>query len=133
MNTGGKYDTRAFKKSVGLNGVGTKAVNALSSNFIVASTRDGKTKSAEFKLGVLSDEKLDDTEEKNGTFVKFKPDQSIFKNYRYRLEYVEKMIKFYVYLNPGLTIRLNGNKFKSEFGLKDLIEDQSNVQDFLYQ
>jgi len=132
MNTGGKYDTRAFKKSVGLNGVGTKAVNALSSNFIVASTRDGKTKSAEFKLGVLFDEKLDDTEDKNGTFVKFKPDQSIFKNYRYRIEYVEKMIKFYVYLNPGLTIKLNGNKFKSEFGLKDLIEDQSNVQDFLY-
>ncbi len=132
MNTGGKYDTRAFKKSVGLNGVGTKAVNALSSNFIVASTRDGKTKSAEFKLGILSDEKLDNTEDKNGTFVKFKPDQSIFKNYRYRIEYVEKMIKFYVYLNPGLTIKLNGNKFKSEFGLKDLIEDQSNVQDFLY-
>ena len=132
MNTGGKYDTRAFKKSVGLNGVGTKAVNALSSNFIVASTRDGKTKSAEFNLGVLSDEKLDNTEDKNGTFVKFKPDQSIFKNYRYRIEYVEKMIKFYVYLNPGLTIKLNGNKFKSEFGLKDLIEDQSNVQDFLY-
>ena len=132
MNTGGKYDTRAFKKSVGLNGVGTKAVNALSSNFIVASTRDGKTKSAEFKLGVLSDEKLDDSEDKNGTYVKFKPDQSIFKNYRYRIEYVEKMIKFYVYLNPGLTIKLNGNKFKSEFGLKDLIEDQSNVHDFLY-
>ena len=132
MNTGGKYDTRAFKKSVGLNGVGTKAVNALSSNFIVASTRDGKTKSAEFKLGVLTDEKLDNTEDKNGTYVEFTPDQSIFKNYRYRIEYVEKMIKFYVYLNPGLTIKLNGNKFKSEFGLKDLIEDQSNVQDFLY-
>ena len=132
MNTGGKYDTRAFKKSVGLNGVGTKAVNALSSNFIVASTRDGKTKSAEFKLGVLSDEKLYNTKDKNGTFVKFKPDQSIFKNFRYRIEYVEKMIKFYVYLNPGLTIKLNGNKFKSEFGLKDLIEDQSNVLDFLY-
>ena len=132
MNTGGKYDTRAFKKSVGLNGVGTKAVNALSSNFIVASTRDGKTKSAEFKLGVLSDEKLDNTEDKNGTYVEFTPDQSIFKNYRYRIEYVEKMIKFYVYLNPGLTIKLNGNKFKSESGLKDLIEDQSNVQDFLY-
>ena len=132
MNTGGKYDTRAFKKSVGLNGVGTKAVNALSSNFIVTSTRDGKTKSAEFKLGVLTDENLDDSEDKNGTYVKFKPDQSIFKNYRYRIEYVEKMIKFYVYLNPGLTIKLNGNKFKSEFGLKDLIEDQSNVHDFLY-
>ncbi|MFL2634016.1 MAG: DNA topoisomerase IV subunit B [Candidatus Marisimplicoccus sp.] len=132
MNTGGKYDTRAFKKSVGLNGVGTKAVNALSSNFVVASTRDGKTKSAEFKLGVLSNENLDDTEDKNGTFVEFTPDESIFKNYRYRIEYVEKMIKFYVYLNPGLTVKLNGNKFKSEFGLKDLIEDQSNVQDFLY-
>ena len=132
MNTGGKYDTRAFKKSVGLNGVGTKAVNALSSNFVVASTRDGKTKSAEFKLGVLSNENLDDTEDKNGTYVEFTPDESIFKNYRYRIEYVEKMIKFYVYLNPGLTIKLNGNKFKSEFGLKDLIEDQSNVQDFLY-
>ena len=132
MNTGGKYDTRAFKKSVGLNGVGTKAVNALSSNFVVASTRDGKTKSAEFKLGVLSNESLDDTEDKNGTYVEFTPDESIFKNYRYRIEYVEKMIKFYVYLNPGLTVKLNGNKFKSEFGLKDLIEDQSNVQDFLY-
>ena len=132
MNTGGKYDTRAFKKSVGLNGVGTKAVNALSSNFIVTSTRDGKTKSAEFKLGVLTDEKLDDSEDKNGTYVKFKPDQSIFKNYRYRIEYVEKMIKFYVFLNPGLTIKLNGNKFKSEFGLKDLIEDQSNIHEFLY-
>ena len=132
MNTGGKYDTRAFKKSVGLNGVGTKAVNALSSNFVVASTRDGKTKSAEFKLGILSNENLDDTEDKNGTFVEFTPDESIFKNYRYRIEYVEKMIKFYVYLNPGLTVKLNGNKFKSEFGLKDLIEDQSNVQDFLY-
>ena len=132
MNTGGKYDTRAFKKSVGLNGVGTKAVNALSSRFTVESTRDGKTKSAEFKLGVLSDEKLYNTEDKNGTYVEFTPDESIFKNYRYRIEYVEKMIKFYVYLNPGLTIKLNGNKFKSEFGLKDLIEDQSNVQDFLY-
>ena len=132
MNTGGKYDTRAFKKSVGLNGVGTKAVNALSSNFVVASTRDGKTKSAEFKLGILSNENLNDTEDKNGTYVEFTPDESIFKNYRYRIEYVEKMIKFYVYLNPGLTVKLNGNKFKSEFGLKDLIEDQSNVQDFLY-
>ncbi|OUX22004.1 MAG: DNA topoisomerase IV [Euryarchaeota archaeon TMED255] len=132
MNTGGKYDTRAFKKSVGLNGVGTKAVNALSSSFLVSSTRDGKTKSAKFELGILSNEDLNQGEGKNGTYVEFKPDQSIFKNYKYRLEYVEKMIKFYVYLNPGLTIKLNGNKFKSESGLKDLIEDQSNVQDFLY-
>ena len=132
MNTGGKYDTRAFKKSVGLNGVGTKAVNALSSSFLVSSTRDGKTKSANFELGVLTNEDLDQSEAKNGTYVEFKPDQSIFKNYKYRLEYVEKMIKFYVYLNPGLTIKLNGNKFKSESGLKDLIKEQSNVQDFLY-
>ena len=132
MNTGGKYDTRAFKKSVGLNGVGTKAVNALSSSFIVSSTRDGKTKSADFQIGVLKNETLNKSDEKNGTYVEFKPDHTIFKNYKYRLEYVEKRIKFYVYLNPGLTIKLNGNKFRSEFGLKDLIEDQSNVQDFLY-
>ena len=132
MNTGGKYDTRACKKSVGLNGVGTKAVNALSSSFIVSSTREGKTKSANFELGILTNEDLNNSDEKNGTYVEFKPDQSIFKNYKYRLEYVEKMIKFYVYLNPGLTIKLNGNKFKSDSGLKDLIEDQSNSQDFLY-
>jgi len=132
MNTGGKYDTRAFKKSVGLNGVGTKAVNALSSSFIVSSTRDGKTKLADFQIGILKNETLNKSDEKNGTYVEFKPDPTIFKNYKYRLEYVEKMIKFYVYLNPGLTIKLNGNKFRSEFGLKDLIEDQSNVQDFLY-
>ena len=132
MNTGGKYDSRAFKKSVGLNGVGTKAVNALSSSFIVSSTREGKTKSANFELGILTNEDLNNSDEKNGTYVEFKPDQSIFKNYKYRLEYVEKMIKFYVYLNPGLTIKLNGNKFKSDSGLKDLIEDQSNSQDFLY-
>ena len=132
MNTGGKYDTRAFKKSVGLNGVGTKAVNALSSSFIVSSTREGKTKSVNFELGILTNEDLNSSDEKNGTYVEFKPDQSIFKNYKYRLEYVEKMIKFYVYLNPGLTIKLNGNKFKSDSGLKDLIEDQSNSLDFLY-
>ena len=132
MNTGGKYDTRAFKKSVGLNGVGTKAVNALSSSFIVSSTRDGKTKLADFQIGILKNETLNKSDEKNGTYVEFKPDHTIFKNYKYRLEYVEKMIKFYVYLNPGLTIKLNGNKFRSEFGLKDLIEDQSNVQDFSY-
>ena len=132
MNTGGKYDTRAFKKSVGLNGVGTKAVNALSSSFKVLSTRDGKTKSADFELGVLVNEEMNSSEDKNGTYVEFSPDKTIFKNYRYRLEYVEKMIKFYVYLNPGLTIKLNGIKFISEYGLKDLIEDQSNVEDFLY-
>ena len=132
MNTGGKYDTRAFKKSVGLNGVGTKAVNALSSSFKVLSIRDGKSKSADFELGVLVNEEMNNSEDKNGTYVEFSPDKSIFKNFRYRLEYVEKMIKFYVYLNPGLTIKLNGVKFVSDSGLKDLIEDQSNTQDFLY-
>jgi len=132
MNTGGKYDTRAFKKSVGLNGVGTKAVNALSSSFKVLSIRDGKSKSADFELGVLVNEEMNNSEDKNGTYVEFSPDKSIFKNYRYRLEYVEKMIKFYVYLNPGLSIKLNGVKFVSDSGLKDLIEDQSNTQDFLY-
>ena len=132
MNTGGKYDTRAFKKSVGLNGVGTKAVNALSSSFKVLSIRDGKSKSADFELGVLVNEKMNKSEDKNGTYVEFSPDKSIFKNYRYRLEYVEKMIKFYVYLNPGLTVKLNGVRFISDSGLKDLIEDQSNTQDFLY-
>ena len=99
---------------------------------LFSSTREGKTKSANFELGILTNEDLNNSDEKNGTYVEFKPDQSIFKNYKYRLEYVEKMIKFYVYLNPGLTIKLNGNKFKSDSGLKDLIEDQSNSQDFLY-
>ena len=132
MNTGGKYDTRAFKKSVGLNGVGTKAVNALSSSFKVLSIRDGKCKSANFELGVLVNEEMNNSDDKNGTYVEFSPDKSIFKNFRYRLEYVEKMIKFYVYLNPGLTVKLNGVKFISNSGLKDLIEDQSNIQDFLY-
>ena len=132
MNTGGKYDTRAFKKSVGLNGVGTKAVNALSSSFKVLSIRDGKCKSADFELGVLVNEEMNNSDDKNGTYVEFSPDKSIFKNFRYRLEYVEKMIKFYVYLNPGLTVKLNGVKFISNSGLKDLIEDQSNIQDFLY-
>ena len=132
MNTGGKYDTRAFKKSVGLNGVGTKAVNALSSSFKVFSNRDGKSKSAKFEVGVLVNEDLKSSDEKNGTYVEFSPDKTIFKNFKYRLEYVEKMIKFYVYLNPGLTIKLNGEKFHSNEGLKDLLEDQSNSQDFLY-
>ena len=132
MNTGGKYDTRAFKKSVGLNGVGTKAVNALSSKFNVSSTRDGKTKNAEFELGFLKNENLNSSDQKNGTFVVFSPDESIFKNYKYRIEYVEKMIKYYVFLNPGLTIVINDKKYFSDNGLKDLLEDQTNINDFLY-
>ena len=133
MNTGGKYDTRAFKKSVGLNGVGTKAVNALSSYFRVESNRDGQSKSAEFERGELKEEEfLKETSRKRGTKVSFIPDDQIFKKYRYRSEYVERMLRNYVYLNPGLTIVFNGEKFYSENGLKDLLEDYNNTEDFLY-
>lgn len=133
MNTGGKYDTRAFKKSVGLNGVGTKAVNALSAFFKVESTRDGKSKSAEFEIGELKNEELlEETARRRGTKVTFIPDESIFKKYKYRNEYIERMVKNYVYLNPGLTIVFNGEKFHSENGLKDLLEDNNNAEDMLY-
>ena len=133
MNTGGKYDSRAFKKSVGLNGVGTKAVNALSTYFRVESNRDGKSASAEFELGVLTNQELlDDTTRRKGTKVSFIPDSSIFKNYKFRSEYVARMLKNYVYLNPGLTISFNGEKFFSENGLKDLLEDNSKSDDRLY-
>lgn len=133
MNTGGKYDTRAFKKSVGLNGVGTKAVNALSSHFTVESVRDNKMKSAEFKLGeLINDPDIEESTRRKGTKVTFIPDNSIFKNYKYRTEYVAKMLKNYVYLNPGLTIDFNGEKFHSENGLKDLLEDTMSQEDMLY-
>ncbi|GGG44412.1 DNA topoisomerase (ATP-hydrolyzing) [Croceivirga lutea] len=132
MNTGGKYDTRAFKKSVGLNGVGTKAVNALSTFFKVESTRDGQTKSAEFEAGNLVAEDLAESTKRKGTKVIFVPDAGIFKKYKYRNEYVERMLKNYVYLNPGLTIVFNGEKFHSKNGLKDLLEDNNNQEDFLY-
>ena len=133
MNTGGKYDTKAFKKSVGLNGVGTKAVNALSTYFRVESTRDGKSASAEFELGELKDQEfLEDTSRRKGTKVTFIPDSSIFKNYKYRNEYVAKMLKNYVYLNPGLTIVFNGEKYYSENGLKDLLSENIKESDLLY-
>ncbi|WP_127136611.1 DNA topoisomerase IV subunit B [Flagellimonas oceanensis] len=133
MNTGGKYDTRAFKKSVGLNGVGTKAVNALSTYFRVESNRDGQSKSAEFETGnLVNEELLEESSRRKGTKVSFTPDESIFKKYKYRNEYVERMLKNYVYLNPGLTIVFNGEKFHSENGLKDLLEDNNNNEDFLY-
>ena len=133
MNTGGKYDSRAFKKSVGLNGVGTKAVNALSNYFRVESTRDGKSASAEFELGVLTNhELLEGTSRRKGTKVSFVPDPEIFKNYKYRNEYVARMLKNYVYLNPGLSIIFNGEKFFSENGLKDLLEDNTKTEDRLY-
>ncbi|WP_350288626.1 DNA topoisomerase IV subunit B [uncultured Croceitalea sp.] len=132
MNTGGKYDSRAFKKSVGLNGVGTKAVNALSNYFRVESIRDGKSKAAEFKAGNLVNEELIESTKRKGTQVSFIPDETIFKKFKYRNEYVERMLKNYVYLNPGLTIVFNGEKFFSENGLKDLLEDNNNQEDFLY-
>ena len=133
MNTGGKYDSKAFKKSVGLNGVGTKAVNALSTYFRVESTRDGKSASAEFEKGNLTNQEiLDETSRRRGTKVTFIADDSIFKNYKYRPEYITKLLKNYVYLNPGLTIVFNGEKFYSENGLKDLLEDNNNLDDMLY-
>ena len=133
MNTGGKYDSQAFKKSVGLNGVGTKAVNALSSIFRVESVRDNQMTSAEFEFGNLTlQDPISESSRRRGTKVLFVPDASIFKHYKYRLEYVERMIKNYVYLNPGLTIDLNGLKFFSNNGLKDLLEDQTNLSDLLY-
>ena len=133
MNTGGKYDTRAFKKSVGLNGVGTKAVNALSSMFSVASYRENQTVNAVFEFGnLIQEDPVSSSSKRRGTKVVFEPDTRIFKNYIYRLEYVERMLKNYVYLNPGLTIDLNGDKYHSENGLKDLLEDQSTATDLLY-
>ena len=133
MNTGGKYDTRAFKKSVGLNGVGTKAVNALSSYFRVESSRDAKSHAAEFEQGnLMEEEHLDETSRRRGTKITFVPDEVIFKNYKFRNEYIEKMLKNYVYLNPGLTIVFNGEKFYSENGLKDLLGDSIHEDDMLY-
>jgi len=133
MNTGGKYDSKAFKKSVGLNGVGTKAVNALSSFFRVESTRDGRSASAEFAQGNLTNQDLlDDTSRRKGTKVTFIPDEIIFKKYKYRNEYIVKMLKNYVYLNIGLTIVFNGEKYFSENGLKDLLSENINESDMLY-
>ena len=133
MNTGGKYDSKAFKKSVGLNGVGTKAVNALSSMFKVESIRENQSTKAVFEYGnLVQEDPVSSSSKRRGTKVVFEPDSSIFKKYKYRLEYVERMLKNYVYLNPGLTIDLNGVKFFSENGLKDLLEDHTNASDLLY-
>jgi len=133
MNTGGKYDSKAFKKSVGLNGVGTKAVNALSSYFRVESSRDGKSASADFEQGNLTDQELlEESSRRKGTKVSFIPDEIIFKKYKYRPEYIVKMLKNYVYLNPGLTIVFNGEKYFSENGLKDLLAEKIAETDLLY-
>ncbi len=124
MNTGGKYDSKAFKKSVGLNGVGTKAVNALSSHFSVYAVRDGELKKASFSRGELKkDFSLEKTDEQNGTYVEFIPDDQIFKKYAFKTHYVDKMLWNYCYLNRGLSIYFNGNKFQSKNGLKDLLEN----------
>ncbi len=123
INTGGKYDSEAFKKSIGLNGVGTKAVNALSLNFIVRSFRDGQMKEAEFKRGVLVKEsRLAKSSEKNGTYIEFRPDDTVFKKYHFVHEYMDRMMWNYAFLNTGLTMVLNGNQYRSENGLRDLLE-----------
>lgn len=132
MNTGGKYDSKAFKKSVGLNGVGTKAVNALSSDFRVLSVRDGQCKEANFSAGkIVSESDLQASSEPNGTLVEFVPDNSIFINYKYREEYIETMLQNYSYLNTGLNIVFNGKKFSSKNGLLDLLNDKI-TSDTLY-
>ncbi len=124
MNTGGKYDSKAFKKSVGLNGVGTKAVNALSSHFMVYSVREGEKKEAVFVRGELvSESAVEPTSEQNGTYVEFIPDDTIFKKYAFKTTYLEKMMWNYCYLNRGLSMYFNGEKFQSKDGLKDLLEN----------
>ncbi|HXB39392.1 MAG TPA: DNA topoisomerase IV subunit B [Bacteroidia bacterium] len=123
INTGGKYDSEAFKKSIGLNGVGTKAVNALSTNFIVRSYRDGQVKEVEFKRGELvKDSRLAKSSEPNGTYIEFRPDDTVFKKYHFVHEYIDRMMWNYAFLNTGLTLTFNGNEYKSENGLKDLLE-----------
>ncbi|KFF21706.1 DNA topoisomerase IV subunit B [Chryseobacterium sp. JM1] len=125
MNTGGKYDSKAFKKSVGLNGVGTKAVNALSEYFRVRSFREGKMKMAEFSRGLITENHEEkDTSDRNGTEISFVPDGEIFLHFKYRKEYIEKMLRNYAYLNPGLKIIFNGETYYSENGLKDLLEEE---------
>jgi len=133
MNTGAKYDSKVFQKSVGLNGVGTKAVNALSDYFKVSAIREGKVKTIEFSRGeVTKDHNQAKTSEKNGTEVVFKPDDSVFKKYKFNLEYIKNQVWNYCYLNAGLAIKFNGEKFISKNGLLDLLERKSNVEEIRY-
>lgn len=133
INTGGKYDSKAFKKSVGLNGVGTKAVNALSTRFVVESFRDGKAKRAEFTAGDLVEEsRLVKTDEPNGTRIAFTPDDSVFKKYRFNPEFVEQQLWNYAYLNAGLKIKFNGQTFLSKHGLLDLLERRTAAEEKRY-
>ena len=131
LNTGGKYDSKAFKKSVGLNGVGVKAVNALSSHFEVKSFRDGKVRHLTFEKGILVSDKTSKTQDENGTYIYFEPDNTLFKNYSFHGEIVEVMLRNYTYLNSGLTIMYNGRRIKSRNGLEDLLNDNM-TNDGLY-
>jgi len=133
INTGGKYDSKAFKKSVGLNGVGTKAVNALSEYFKVAAFRDGKTKVAEFERGELTNNnKISKSKEKSGTLIEFVPDGDIFKKYKFKYEYIEERLWDYVYLNAGLKINFNGKTFYSKNGLLDLLSNKTDPETLRY-
>jgi topoisomerase-4 subunit B len=133
INTGAKYDSEAFKKSVGLNGVGIKAVNALSTKFDIQSFREGETRRIEYSQGdpQSQDKKNKKTTEENGTVISYLPDEAMFKKFRYRNEYVERMLRYYTYLNKGLTIRYNGKRFRSKEGLKDLLNENLS-EDTLY-
>ena len=133
INTGGKYDSKAFKKAVGLNGVGLKATNALSNDFRVYAVREGKLKQANFSQGnLVDDQKPVKTDEKNGTFVSFVPDNGIFKKYRFRTDFVENQLWNYAYLNAGLKINFNGKTLVSKNGLRDLLERKTNVEQVRY-
>jgi topoisomerase-4 subunit B len=133
MNTGGKYDSKAFKKSVGLNGVGTKAVNALSNKFIVQSFRDGQTRRAEFEKGKITSETgiIEDNTSERGTYIYFEPDDTMFEKYKYNEDFIETMLRNYAYLNTGLTIRFNDKKISSKNGLLDLLNENITA-DMLY-
>ena len=128
LNTGGKYDSKAFKKSVGLNGVGVKAVNALSARFEVKSYREGKVRSLVFERGQLKSDKTEPSEDENGTYIFFEPDPTLFKNYRFHSDIVETMLRNYTYLNTGLAIMYNGRRIISRHGLKDLLTDNMTVE-----
>ena len=131
LNTGGKYDSKAFKKSVGLNGVGVKAVNALSSHFEVASYREGKVRRASFECGILKTDVTEDSQDENGTYIYFEPDNTLFKDYRFQDDIVENMLRNYTYLNTGLAIMYNGRRILSRHGLEDLLKDRM-TNDSLY-
>ena len=131
LNTGGKYDSKAFKKSVGLNGVGVKAVNALSAHFEVASYREGKVRKAVFERGILQSDTTEESQDENGTYIYFEPDNTLFKDYKFQDDIVENMLRNYTYLNTGLAIMYNGRRILSRHGLEDLLKDRM-TNDSLY-